>query len=207
MGQSQLCGGMEKSTTAETTASAAAAAVVSGDVTTTDVLIIGAGLTGLALARQLTNHNKEFMILEARSRPGGRIHTALTPDGAPVEMGATWYFPFFRNLFSLQKELGVGLTEQFSKGYTMHQSDARSAPRKVYSSGEEGDMFRITGGTSHLITRLLESLGKEDEAKRRVVYDSPVSEICRLETGQMEVREDLKHKLLQHVQKNFYLPE
>ena len=54
-------------------------------------------------------------------------------------------------------------------------------------------MFRISGGTSHLITRLLESLG-EGEEKRRVVYDAPVSEIRRLEKGQMEVRMVYAHR-------------
>jgi len=205
MGQAQQLCGM----TGEVMAAAAAAPADQRTVTatTTDVLIVGAGLTGLALARQLTldQPKTDFLILEARSRPGGRIHTAHTPEGAPVEMGATWHFPFFKNLFSLQKELGVGLTEQFAKGYVLHESDARSTPRKSYSSGEEGDMFRISGGTSHLIHRLLESLG-EGEEKRRVVYDAPVSEIRRLEKGRMEVRMKYGHRYFVKICRKSYIP-
>lgn len=178
MGQGPLCSMTEQQPTTAADAAAIAA--------TTDVLIVGAGLTGLALARQLAasgGPRANFLLLEGRARPGGRIHTALTPDGAPVEMGATWHFPFFKNLFRLQQELGVELVEQFAKGYTMYQSDPRGPPRKVYSSGEEGDMFRIRGGTGHLINRLLEEVGRN-----RVVYSAPVSRITRLEsTGQMEV--------------------
>ena len=71
------------------------------------------------------------MILEARDRTGERIHTVKTSDGASVEMGATWFFPPFRNMFKLLKELKVELGEQFMKGYIMYEQDRRSQPSKV----------------------------------------------------------------------------
>jgi monoamine oxidase len=172
MGQNQLCA------MAETPPPVAA--------TTTDVLIVGAGLTGLTLARRLSKAGRpDFLVLEARGRPGGRVHTARLPDGAPVEMGATWYFPFFKNLFSLLQELGLELVEQYAKGYTMYQSDAKSPPRRIYSSGEDGDMFRIRGGSSHLIDRLLEDINNSEQ---QVIFDAPIKEVRRLDSGQMEVR-------------------
>ena len=98
-----------------------------------DVIIVGAGLTGLCVARQLSKHDKKpsFIILEARDRVGGRIHTVQTKDGAIVEMGATWFFPPFRNMFKLLKELKVELGEQYLKGYVMYESDRRAPPTKV----------------------------------------------------------------------------
>ena len=98
-----------------------------------EVIILGAGLTGLCVARHLSLHKKKpsFLILEARDRVGGRIHTVKTSDGASVEMGATWFFPPFRNMFKLMKELKVELGEQYMKGYTMYQSDRESTPSKV----------------------------------------------------------------------------
>ena len=39
------------------------------------VIIIGAGLAGLAAARHLTSLGYDVSILEARSRPGGRVCT------------------------------------------------------------------------------------------------------------------------------------
>lgn len=74
------------------------------------------------------------MILEARDRIGGRIHTVKTSDGASVEMGATWFFPPFRNMFKLLKELKVELGEQFMKGYIMYDQGRGSPPSKVMTS-------------------------------------------------------------------------
>ena len=99
-----------------------------------DVIILGAGLTGLGLARLLAQHTKRpsFLVLEARDRVGGRIHSVETTDGATVEMGATWFFPPFRNMFKMLKELKVELGEQHLKGYVMYESDPNSPPNKVH---------------------------------------------------------------------------
>lgn len=52
-------------------------------------MIIGAGVAGLAAARELTRNGVRVTILEARSRIGGRVWTAgITADGAAVELGA-----------------------------------------------------------------------------------------------------------------------
>jgi len=48
-----------------------------------DVIIIGAGAAGLAAAETLTRANRRVVILEARERIGGRIHT-LHPSSLPV---------------------------------------------------------------------------------------------------------------------------
>ncbi|MBI5668295.1 MAG: FAD-dependent oxidoreductase [Chloroflexi bacterium] len=51
-------------------------------------LIIGAGMAGLAAARELHDAGETVIILEARERIGGRIHTDRTFAGIPVELGA-----------------------------------------------------------------------------------------------------------------------
>ena len=54
------------------------------------VIIIGAGLAGLAAARDLLAAGAEVMVLEARERIGGRIWTSrLWPD-LPMDLGASW---------------------------------------------------------------------------------------------------------------------
>jgi monoamine oxidase len=59
------------------------------DETSADVLVIGAGIAGLAAARRLTDEGYSVIVLEARDRIGGRVWTnnAL---GIPLDMGASW---------------------------------------------------------------------------------------------------------------------
>lgn len=53
-----------------------------------DVLVIGAGVAGLAAARDLTRDGKRVILLEARDRIGGRVFTHSIAGGFPIELGA-----------------------------------------------------------------------------------------------------------------------
>jgi monoamine oxidase len=52
------------------------------------VLIIGAGVAGLATAQMLRKSGVEVQILEATSRYGGRVHTLTNYAKSPIEAGA-----------------------------------------------------------------------------------------------------------------------
>src|SRR5215217_6716280 len=54
------------------------------------VLILGAGMAGLVAAYELSQLGHDVTILEARVRPGGRVHTLREPfsDGLYAEAGA-----------------------------------------------------------------------------------------------------------------------
>ena len=56
------------------------------------VLVVGAGLAGLAAAYELDKAGFGVTVLEARSRPGGRVSTYRDPfaDGLYAEMGAEY---------------------------------------------------------------------------------------------------------------------
>jgi monoamine oxidase len=54
-----------------------------------DVMIIGGGAAGLAAARRLVRENLKIILIEARDRLGGRIHTLHTPSfPMPIDLGA-----------------------------------------------------------------------------------------------------------------------
>jgi monoamine oxidase len=54
-----------------------------------DFLVIGAGVAGLAAARELKRRGHGVLVLEARDRIGGRIHTVRPPGWPlPIEAGA-----------------------------------------------------------------------------------------------------------------------
>lgn len=53
------------------------------------VVVLGAGLAGLACARKLADAGVAVTVVDARGRPGGRVHTlADQPFGFPVDVGA-----------------------------------------------------------------------------------------------------------------------
>lgn len=54
------------------------------------IVVIGAGLAGLTAARDLRAGGHEVMVLEARSRIGGRIHTSRQWPDLPMDLGASW---------------------------------------------------------------------------------------------------------------------
>ena len=53
------------------------------------IVVIGAGMAGLAAARDLVARGFEVTVLEGRNRIGGRIHTDRSL-GAAIDLGATW---------------------------------------------------------------------------------------------------------------------
>ena len=56
------------------------------------VLVLGAGLAGLSAAYELQNLGHTVSVLEAQSRPGGRVRTLREPfaPGFYAEAGAEW---------------------------------------------------------------------------------------------------------------------
>ncbi|TYC65565.1 FAD-dependent oxidoreductase [Stappia sp. BW2] len=52
-------------------------------------LVIGAGIAGLAAAKTLADSGFSVIVLEARSRIGGRLHTDRSL-GTPLDLGASW---------------------------------------------------------------------------------------------------------------------
>ncbi len=54
------------------------------------VIVIGAGMAGLAAAQELVKQGHEVLILEGRDRIGGRVWTSDQWPDAPLDLGASW---------------------------------------------------------------------------------------------------------------------
>jgi monoamine oxidase len=77
-----------------------------------DVIILGAGVAGLAAARHLTERGRTVTLIEARDRIGGRLLT-VRPHGAavPIELGATFVHGRASVMMELVRAAGVTLCE------------------------------------------------------------------------------------------------
>ncbi len=54
------------------------------------IVVIGAGLAGLAAARKLQGNGHDVVVVEARDRVGGRVWTSAKWADAPLDLGASW---------------------------------------------------------------------------------------------------------------------
>ena len=72
-----------------------------------DVIVVGAGLSGLAAARGLTRAGAGVVVLEARTRVGGRTEDELLADGTPLELGGQWIGDGHSRMHELVDELGL----------------------------------------------------------------------------------------------------
>ncbi len=86
-----------------------------------DVIVIGAGLAGLAAARELVASGHEVIVLEARDRVGGRIENGFL-EGEPVELGGQWVGPGQDEVLGLIAELGLETFPTWTEGVNLFDS-------------------------------------------------------------------------------------
>ena len=71
------------------------------------VVVVGAGIAGLTVANALTHAGVECVVLEARDRIGGRLHT-VNLAGSPVDLGGSWiHMPIGNPMSAFARQVGV----------------------------------------------------------------------------------------------------
>ncbi|OEU86767.1 amine oxidase [Streptomyces abyssalis] len=78
-----------------------------------DVIVLGAGLAGLAAARDLAAEGADVLVVEARDRVGGRVEQTALPDGRLVQLGGEVVGRAHTAYLGLVAELGLGLTPSY----------------------------------------------------------------------------------------------
>lgn len=79
-----------------------------GQIPSSRILVIGAGLAGLAAAWELHRQGYEVQVIEARDRVGGRIWTSTAWPDIPLDLGASWIHGVHGNpLSELADEIGA----------------------------------------------------------------------------------------------------
>jgi len=96
-----------------------------------DVVVVGAGVAGLAAARDLSGAGKRVCVVEARQRTGGRIHTLHVPGlPLPIELGAEFIHGEAPATFSIVQAAALMACE-LPDDHTWSR-DGRSRPLRDY---------------------------------------------------------------------------
>ncbi|SHG84784.1 flavin monoamine oxidase family protein [Cognatishimia maritima] len=159
---------------------------------TKDVLIVGAGLTGLALTRRLTAVGLDVQVLEARDRIGGRIYTQTLGEGY-FDMGPAWFWDGQPLMAELVRDLELRKFEQFSDGILTFEDEHGRVVRGQGYASMQGS-YRLEGGMAALCDGLAVDL-----PDGVVALKSNVQRITRVDGGIQSDINDGSAYLSKHV--------
>src|SRR5689334_10211734 len=128
-----------------------------------DVVVVGAGLAGLAAARALGAAGMRTIVVEARDRVGGRVLNHDLGTGDVVELGGEWVGPAQLRANKVIAELGLETFPTYCDG------------ENVLDLG--GRVKRYTGEIPPLPKAALVDLGQSqfrfDRLAKRVPVEAP----------------------------------
>jgi monoamine oxidase len=148
-----------------------------------DVLIVGAGLAGLAAAKELVHLGHSVLILEASDRIGGRAraeHVRAGDDDVPIDYGGAWLHGVPTNpLTGLVDAMGLDrvrseLDAPFridGRSATPHEREAFDEAYEAYEEALEAGAARVLH--EHALAERLCHEAEEIEARR-----STAAELC-----------------------------
>ncbi|CAL5871359.1 uncharacterized protein PFLUO_LOCUS5609 [Penicillium psychrofluorescens] len=104
-----------------------------------DVVVVGAGLSGLSAAHEIQKAGMSCVAAEARDRVGGKT-LSIEPlnDGRTIDLGAAWINDTNqKEVFALSKSLGLELVQQNTSGSVVQEDIDGSVSQFPYGSVPE----------------------------------------------------------------------
>eukprot|EP01102_Stenamoeba_stenopodia_P004019 TRINITY_DN1415_c0_g1_i3.p1 TRINITY_DN1415_c0_g1~~TRINITY_DN1415_c0_g1_i3.p1 ORF type:complete len:265 (+),score=51.81 TRINITY_DN1415_c0_g1_i3:36-830(+) len=128
-----------------------------------DVIVVGAGLAGLAAAKKLKDLGRSVLVLEARERCGGRTFVTNDNFGHPWDLGGQWIGATHHTMRRLINQAGLSLHPQFDEG--KHVLIANGT-KSIYS----GNISSLNSKDLAELEKVVESL---DEMSKEVPLEEP----------------------------------
>ena len=109
------------------------------------VIVLGAGLAGLAAAYALTKEQCEVVVLEARSRIGGRVlsHQIDNAKKLTIELGAEWIGNSHERMIALCKEFNLELFNNQFETHLIYKNEYKKARHWNYSESWNGKFAQL----------------------------------------------------------------
>ncbi len=129
----------------------------------TDILIVGGGLSGLALALRLEHAGVSYLLIEARDRMGGRIYSPQLDTASATgnfDMGPAWFWRGQPRIEAMVNRFGLKIFEQYASGDLMYQ-DAHGNVQRGRGFNSMAGSLRLEGGMGSLISALVDLLPGE----------------------------------------------
>ena len=87
-----------------------------------DVVVVGAGISGLVAVRNVLRNGKTVLVLEARNRVGGRVLNHKLSNGSIIESGGAFVGPAQDHILGLAKVLKVATFKEYAEGQNVYVS-------------------------------------------------------------------------------------
>ena len=115
-----------------------------------DVVIVGAGPAGLNAATQWVGYGHSVVVLEGRTRVGGRLYSPRIGggDGPRFDLGATWWWPNERLISSTVDHAGLATFEQHLAGDMIYQD--RGGARRIAGNQLDVASYRFADGAQSI---------------------------------------------------------
>tara|TARA_B100000674_G_scaffold407682_1_gene354900 strand:- start:100 stop:1383 length:1284 start_codon:yes stop_codon:yes gene_type:complete len=109
--------------------------------TNPDVVIVGAGSSGLSAAKKLQEIGTSYVVLEASDRIGGRAYTESSILGQPVDHGCSWISGSNDNIFSdLGKNNNFTLIDHSNPKIEMFERDGTKCQKTAINEYKKSEL-------------------------------------------------------------------
>ncbi|XP_035693121.1 amine oxidase [flavin-containing] B-like [Branchiostoma floridae] len=152
------------------------------EVIDTDVVVVGAGISGLCAAKLLHETGLDVQVLEAQDRVGGRTYTVSHPSSGYADLGGAYVGAGQDRILRVAKELDLKLYKVNAEGKTVSYMEG------VHRSGSSDDPSLLTRNPLALLD-MNNLLWKVGEFSKQVPPDTPWKAPRAKEWDSMTVKE------------------